>query len=97
MKQIRALPRFARDLRRLKRELPRNTLDFEILEYVLEFLSEGKPLPEVFRDHALRGEWSGLRECHLDADWLLIYRVKPDAIVLHRTGTHQQMFKRAKR
>lgn len=96
MREIRPLPRFARDLKRLKRELPRGTLDFETLEYVLEFLAESKPLPEIFRDHALHGEWAGFRECHLDADWLLIYRLKPEQVVLHRTGTHRQMFKRTK-
>jgi len=49
-------------------------------------------LDEKHRDHALRGVWQGHRECHLDPDWLLIYRVEKDLIVFERTGTHQDLF-----
>ena len=47
---------------------------------------------ESFREHALRDELAGLTECHLDADWLLVYRVTADEVVLHRTGTHRDVF-----
>jgi mRNA interferase YafQ len=91
--------RFERDFRRLKKRLPRHALDYETLEYVFELLQVGVPLPEVFREHALERDYSGFTECHVDADWLLVYRVTGGRVVFHRTGTHRELFrtKRASR
>jgi len=46
----------------------------------------------LFRDHKLTGDWQGFRECHIESDWLLIYRVEGDAITFVRTGTHADLF-----
>jgi len=89
--------RFERDFRRLKRKLPRHALDYETLEYVFGLLQRTKPLPDGFREHALQGEYAGFKECHMDADWLLIYRVTRDRIVFHRTGTHRDLFRRRRK
>lgn len=53
-----------------------------------------KALPEKNRDHELSGEWRGHRECHLQPDWLLIYRIENETLVLTltRTGTHSGLF-----
>lgn len=59
---------------------------------ILESLVAGKPLPARYRDHALVGVYSGLRECHIKPDWLLIYRLVDDDVVLVRTGTHSDLF-----
>lgn len=75
MREIVFTRRFERDFRRLKRKIPRHALDYETLEYVLELLQTGKPLPEAFREHPLEADFAGFNECHMDADWLLIYRV----------------------
>ena len=93
MKEIVFTRRFERDFRRLKKRLPRRALDYETLEYVFGLLQSAKPLPAGFREHPLEGEFVGFTECHLDADWLLIYRVTRNRIVFHRTGTHRQLFR----
>ncbi|MEW6690503.1 MAG: type II toxin-antitoxin system YafQ family toxin [Pseudomonadota bacterium] len=93
MKEIVFTRRFERDFRRLKRRLSPHVLDYETLEYVFELLQRGTPLPEAFREHALEGSYSGFTECHVDADWLLIYRATRTRIVFHRTGTHRTLFR----
>lgn len=57
-------------------------------------LLQGLTLPEKFKDHALRGQFEGYRDCHLEPDWLLIYRVLQDEIIFERTGTHSDLFKK---
>jgi len=68
--------------------------DLEKLRQVLELLSKGEPLPRGLRDHPLKGDWVGHRECHLAPDWLLIYQIDAAAgvIRLERTGTHSNLF-----
>ena len=97
MKEIVFTRRFERDFRRLKKNLPRHALDYETLEYVFGLLQTAKPLPDTFREHALQSDYSGFTECHIDADWLLIYRVTRNRIVFHRTGTHRELFRTPKK
>ena len=65
-----------------------------ILKDVVDRLSEGKQLDDKYRDHSLTGEYSGYRECHLQPDWLLVYKIVNDTLtlVLARTGTHSDLF-----
>ena len=60
----------------------------------LLYTSMGEPLPEKNRDHDLSGDWVGHRECHILPDWLLIYRIEDDVLVLTlaRTGSHSDLF-----
>lgn len=58
----------------------------------LELLIEGKPLPERYRDHPLKGTWKDYRDAHMEPDWLLIYRVVGDELHLVRTGSHSDLF-----
>ena len=69
-------------------------LNIELLENIIALLSMGEPLPEKNKDHAWTGNWVGHRECHILPDWLLIYRVEDDVLVLTlaRTGTHSDLF-----
>lgn len=62
------------------------------LQAVLEGLSGGEVLPERFRDHALKGAWSGFRECHVKPDLLLVYRVTDEELTLVRLGSHSDLF-----
>ncbi len=57
-------------------------------------LAEQKPLPPKYNDHALTGDYSGCRECHISPDWLLIYEIYEDELLLYltRTGTHSDLF-----
>ncbi|WP_296954857.1 type II toxin-antitoxin system YafQ family toxin [uncultured Dialister sp.] len=64
------------------------------LDAVITKLALGEPLDEKNHDHALSGNWSGHRECHVLPNWLLIYRIENDVLVLtlSRTGTHSDLF-----
>ena len=64
----------------------RRGLDIRLLEGVIADLAMGIPLPEKNRDHALSGNWAGHRECHVLPDWLLIYRIEDDVLVLTYPG-----------
>ena len=55
-------------------------------------LTNEEQLAMVFRDHKLAGDWQGFRECHIEPDWLLIYRVEGDEITFVRVGTHSDLF-----
>lgn len=57
-------------------------------------LAMGDPLPEKRKDHTLTGNWVGHRECHIQPDWLLVYRIEDNVLVLtlSRTGTHSDLF-----
>ena len=82
--------RFKRDLRRAVRR----GRDTALLEKTVDLLAAGRPLPESSRDHVLTGDWTGYRECHIQPDWLLIYKVHESELVLllMRTGTHADLF-----
>lgn len=66
----------------------------KLLEETVSLLANGKPLPEKYVDHALSGNWTAYRECHIQGDWLLVYRIENDVLVLTlaRTGTHADLF-----
>ncbi len=60
---------------------------------IVDKLMEGSPLPEKCKDHALTGQWAKRRDCHIEPNWLLIYRVKKDDLILERTGSHSDLYK----
>ena len=66
------------------------------LEEVVSILQAEKPLPEKYRDHDLTNsrDYKGMRECHIDPDWLLVYKVYRDMLLLKliRTGSHSDLF-----
>ena len=68
--------------------------DLDLLDAVVTNLAERRPLAEKYRDHELTGNYSGFRECHIQPDWLLVYRVEADELILllSRTGTHSDLF-----
>lgn len=61
-----------------------------LLNEIIEKLCDGEPLPEKNKDHPLSGNWIGHRECHITPDWLLVYRICENTLILSliRTGTH---------
>lgn len=69
-------------------------MDIELLDNIIRSLSRGETLPERNKDHALTGDWVGHREFHILSDWLLVYRIDDDVLVLTlaRTGTHSDLF-----
>lgn len=81
---------FRKDYKRIKKRGYKLTL----LEKIINTLLAQKTLPAKYRDHPLSGDWSGYRECHILPDWLLIYRIEENLLVLtlSRTGTHSDLF-----
>ena len=69
--------------------------NMSLLADVIDTLAEGKPLPEKNRDHQLTGNYNRFRECHITPDWLLIYRIDGDKLilVLAATGSHSDLFR----
>ena len=69
-------------------------LNIDLLDDIIRALSRGEALPEKNKDHPLSGDWTGHRECHIQPDWLVIYRIEDDVLVLTlaRTGTHSDLF-----
>ena len=66
----------------------------KLLDKVITMLQNDIPLEEKYRDHELKGKYQGFRECHIQPDWLLVYRMENDLLVLTlaRTGTHSDLF-----
>jgi len=69
-------------------------LDMSLLEKVIEMLADGQTLPDNLHDYPLVGNYQGCRECHIMPDWLLIYKLFENILVLElsRTGTHSDLF-----
>ena len=69
-------------------------LDESKLNYIIQLLSQWKPLPRQNKDHALTWQYTGFRECHIQPDWLLIYSTNHSIQIVRlvRTGTHADLF-----
>lgn len=79
---------FKKDFKRIIKQ-GKNSKD---LELILSMLIEGKPIPDKYRNHPLIGDYSGYQELHIYPDWLLIYKIEGDALILARTGSHSELF-----
>ena len=88
MKGLVARNSFKKDLKRIAKR----GYDRILLEAVIDLLRRAAPLPEARHDHPLKGEWKDWRECHIEPDWLLIYRTTDEDVLLARTGTHADLF-----
>ena len=90
MLKISATNRFKKDLKMCQKR----KFDFNLLYSVIDTLAVQEPLDGKYREHPLKGDYAGHRECHITPDWLLIYRVTDRELVLDRTGTHSDLFKK---
>ncbi len=90
MRRVTQRTQFRRDVKRQKRR----GKDIEKLIAVVGALSKEGVLPRRLRPHKLSGDWGGVWECHVEPDWLVIYDVSDDEILLIRTGTHADLFRR---
>lgn len=66
--------------------------DPEKLTCLIQHLIQDDPLPQKYKDHALIGNWLGRRDCHIEPDWILIYKKTEDELLLERTGSHSDLF-----
>jgi mRNA interferase YafQ len=76
----------------LKRHLKSGSFDVEKLKSTIESLTCGKVLPHSAKDHPLKANWVGYRECHLEPDLLLIYKIEGDKLALSYLGSHSELF-----
>jgi mRNA interferase YafQ len=88
MRDIRESRRFRRDLRRMRQQ----GKDLSKLYDVVETLARGEDLDARHRPHPLTGDWRPFWDCHIEPDWLLIYRVQDGFVELYRTGNHDDLF-----
>ncbi len=89
--EIRFTSQFKKDLKLAKKQ----GKDTDKLFEAIEMLANGKALPTKYRDHDLSGDYKGCRECHIEPDWLLVYEIIEDVLVLmlYRIGSHSDLFK----
>jgi mRNA interferase YafQ len=85
---LKTTSRFLKDLKLAKKR----GYDLDKLEAIVDLLQAQQSLPPKNKDHTLTGEWNHHRECHIQPDWLLIYRIEATFLILERTGTHSDLF-----
>ena len=89
-------PDYSTRFRRNRRLLIKRGYDMSKLENTIDLLLQGGIMPPEYRDHSLKGDYAGYRECHVggEGDWLLIYKRHKDKLVLAftSTGTHVDLF-----
>jgi len=88
---VRSLIRSAQ-FRRDVKLAQRRGKDLSKLRELILLLAEDQPLPPRYKDHPLSGDWKHYRDCHIESDWLLIYKIEGDDLYLVRTGTHSDLF-----
>lgn len=90
MYAIKPTTRFQRDVRRAEKR----GYNMSLLTDVIKKLAKGETLSPKYKDHDLVGDYLGCRECHITPDWLLVYRISQEKLilVLSRTGTHSDLF-----
>lgn len=88
--KISTTSKFKKDYKKIKKR----GYNLKLLENVIKILVETKTLPDKYLPHQLQGNYIGYMECHILPDWLLIYKIKDDELmlVLSRTGTHSDLF-----
>jgi mRNA interferase YafQ len=79
--------KFKQDVERQKRR----GKDTDKLRAIIELLCHHRPLEPTHRDHGLTGDWKGWRDCHVEPDWVLIYKRDGGTLILARTGTHADL------
>ena len=94
MKPTKYLVKLTTQFKKDYKQAIKRGLKIQMLDDVITALAMGETLPEKNRDHALSGNWIGHRECHILPDWLLVYRIEDDVLILTlaRTGTHSDLF-----
>ena len=80
--------RFKKDIKRLQKR----GKDLNKLKVVIDKLLDNQELEPKYKDHALTGNWNGYRDCHIEPDWLLIYKISENQLFLVRSGSHSDLF-----
>ena len=90
MYEIKNTTKFEKDLKLMKKR----GYDLKLLKEVIDILSKEEELSSKYKDHYLQGDYIGFKECHIKPDWLLVYKIDNNILVLtlSRTGTHSDLF-----
>jgi len=86
---IRRTTQLKRDIKKLLK----SGKDIEKLLRAVAILAEGQTLPHEYKDHPLSGKYKGKRDCHIEPDWLLIYSIEDQELILYRSGNHSELFR----
>ena len=86
-------PVYTGQFRRDTRRAQKRGKDMSKLRHVLTLLMVAEPLPPRLKDHPLTGDWRGWRDLHIEPDWLLLYKIDGNDLVLARTGSHADLFR----
>jgi len=86
------IPNYSRQFERDAKQAQKRGRDMKKLTTLIKFLLEEKPLPLKNKNHKLNGDFYGYWECHIEPDWLLVYKKTSTEIILARTGTHSDLF-----
>ena len=94
MRKLKYEIRFTNQIRKDLRLLLKRGKDMRKFEMTVEMLARGEKLPPKYRDHKLSGDKCGMRDCHIEPDWLLLYRIEENVLILElsRTGSHADLF-----
>jgi len=87
--QIRRTTQFKKDMKRMIKR----GKDIERLLLIIQELAEGHSLASQYNDHPMKGQFAGKRDCHIETDWIMIYAIEDDALVLYRAGSHADLFR----
>jgi mRNA interferase YafQ len=87
-KELSQSKQFLKDIKRQKKR----GKDISKLKTVVSLLYQDKKLPYKHKDHPLHGNWLSYRDCHVEPDWVLIYKISPTILHLERTGSHADLF-----
>lgn len=85
-------PRLVAQFKKDRKKVGKAGKDLKKLEKIMKDLCEETPLNPRLKDHQLYQNWAGHRECHIEPDWLLIYKYEPGSVVFLRTGSHSELF-----
>lgn len=90
MYEVKPTKQFKKDVLRAKKR----GYNLTLLNKTIKLIASGSPLPPSYRNHPLKGDYAGCQECHITPDWLLVYELYEDELILYltRTGTHSDLF-----
>jgi len=81
---------FKKDYKKIKKQ----NKDLVKIRVVIKTLADQQILESKYKDHQLSGNWKDHRDCHIEPDWILIYQIVDNGLILERTGTHSELFKK---
>ena len=86
-------PVYTRQFEKDVKRMGKRGKNMEKLKIIVRAIVDEEPIDPIHRDRKLLGDWQGRRECHIESDWLLIYKQEENTVIFERTGTHADLFK----